>query len=105
METYDIKLDATTQELVADAAGDFVAGENDNEMIRDCVESVAGEWKEFPLFGVGILQYLNAQVTPQEIASIIIRQLKSDVFSRATIDVSGWPNEIFIDKQRIGFDS
>lgn len=102
METYDIILDDDGE--LQDVNGDFKAGENDNNLLRYLVEANKGEYKEFPLAGVGINLYLNSNKNPQQIKRDIKVQLIGDVFPNPDIDISEFPT-IKIDKTVITLDS
>lgn len=94
MATFDIILDS--QGELQESNNDFVTGFNDNNLIRYNVEAFKGEYKEFPLSGIGIAAYLNSNVNTQTLKRVIIEGLKSDVFANARVDVSNFPNVINI---------
>ena len=93
--TNDIILDADSnpQEL----NGDFVTGENDNNLMFYNVVSHVGHWKTSPLIGGAVHSYLNSN-TP---AALIERNLKSslsrDIFSKADVNAKDFP-DIIINK-------
>jgi len=58
--------------------GDFKASLCDNQNIQSLLISQQGEFKEFPLFGVGIDTYLNGAGVEQELRSLINTQLQKD---------------------------
>jgi len=58
--------------------GDFKASLCDNQNIQSLLVSQQGEFKEFPLFGVGIDTYLNGAGVEQELRSLINTQLQKD---------------------------
>lgn len=97
METFDIILD-NSGDLQADVNGDFVQGDNANNLLRYLIEATKGQYKEFPLVGVGIELFLNSNKNPQQIQREIRLQLISDVFQNPDIDVTGWPNVIRVNK-------
>jgi len=66
--------------------GDFVVGLSDFQHIQDIIYSFAGEWKQFPLVGVGIQQYLKSQNASDAVNSIK-QQLQSDGYSLSTAKV------------------
>lgn len=43
------------------AHGDFTVGPSDVQHVEDIIQSFAGMWKQNPLLGVGIKQFLNSQ--------------------------------------------
>jgi phage baseplate assembly protein W len=59
----DILLDETG-DLAVSAEGDLVVGFADNQHIADVLESTPGNWKQWPLVGVGLMHYVNAPLTP-----------------------------------------
>lgn len=76
----DILIDATG-DLAVSAEGDLVVGFSDNQHIADVLESVPGNWKQTPLIGVGLLNYMNAPQTPateRALAKEIITHLEYD---------------------------
>ena len=95
MATFDIILDdeSNPQEI----NGDFVTGENDNNLIYYNVVSHVGHWKTAPLIGGAIDEYLNSN-TP---AALIERNLKSslarDIFALAEVNAKNLP-QIVINK-------
>lgn len=73
---------------------DFKAGEADNNYIGYIILSSPGHWKEFPIVGVGIYNYLQGTQSPQVLQRAIMVQLKNDIFKRPTIDVRKFPTII-----------
>lgn len=57
--------------------GDFVVGPSDDQHIADILQSFQGEWKQFPLLGVGLLTFLKSQ-TPNDAINTIKQQLQND---------------------------
>lgn len=96
METFDILLD-DDGELQVNADNDFKTGDAVNNYLRYIIEAHPGNYKEFPLLGVGIEKYLNTTVNPQQMERAIRVQLESDIFTNPLIDVRSWPT-IVIDK-------
>jgi hypothetical protein len=103
MEVNDILLDSD-QDLVATADGDFRTGDASNNIIKYIVVSHIGNWKEFPLVGVGIYDYLNSNVSAEEIESVITTALSADVFKDPDVDASDFPSTIDINKTTIEFN-
>lgn len=95
MATNDIILDSDSNLQALN--GDFVTGENDNNLILYNVVSHVGHWRTSPLIGGAIDEYLNSN-TP---ASLIERNLKSslsrDIFSKAEVNAKNFP-DIVINK-------
>jgi len=92
--TYDIVLDPNTMEVQADKFGDFLLGENSNNCALCIVVSNPGDWKEFPLLGVGIYNYIQAITSAAAIEQAIIRQLKQDVFPNPVVSARKFPTLI-----------
>ena len=84
MATFDIILSTNGFEEVD---GDFKAGDNANNLLNYIVIANKGEYKEFPLLGVGIDRYLNTSLNVQQIETNIIKELKSDVFLDPDVDM------------------
>ena len=103
MEFHDILLDSD-QELVATAAGDFRTGDASNNLIKYIIVSHIGNWKEFPLVGVGISSYLNSNVTAEEIESVIKTALAADIFKNPVVDASDFPSTINVNKTTVEFN-
>jgi phage terminase large subunit-like protein len=70
------------------ASGDFTIVESDEQHIVDIVNSAKGSWKEYPLCGVGIDNYLNSGVNQQALSNEIKTQLVRDGFGNVQIDFS-----------------
>jgi len=97
MEVNDILLDSD-QELVATTAGDFRLGDASNNLIKYIIVSHIGNWKEFPLVGVGVDNYLNSNITADEIETEIKSALQADVFRNPVVDASNFPSVIDVNK-------
>ena len=99
METYDIILDDGGE--LQESNGDFLSGENDNNLIRYLIEANKGEYKEFPLAGLGIELLLNSNKNVQQINREIKKVLTGDVFTSPDIDLSEWPSRISLNRTRV----
>ncbi len=99
METFDILLDVDG-ELQVNADYDFKTGDAVNNYLGYILQAHPGNYKEFPLLGVGIEKYLNTSVNPQQLERAIRVQLESDIFEKPLIDVRAWPT-LVIDKTMI----
>ena len=97
MEVNDILLDSD-QELVATTVGDFRLGDASNNLIKYIIVSHIGNWKEFPLVGVGVDNYLNSNITADEIETEIKSALQADVFRNPVVDASNFPSVIDVNK-------
>lgn len=89
METYDIILDSDGE--LQEVSGDFKKGDNANNLLSYLIQANKGEYKEYPLLGMGINNYLNDTKNPQQIKRDIRVQLSADVFPDADIDISEFP--------------
>jgi hypothetical protein len=58
--------------------GDFKVSFSDQQHIIDIIESNVGSWKEYPLVGVGINNYLGSIGKEQEIKRQVKLQLEND---------------------------
>jgi hypothetical protein len=85
----------------SEEADDFKSGDPENSYIEYIVISSPGHWKEFPVVGVGIYNYLQGTQSPQVLQRAIQVQLKNDIFSKPLVDVRAFPiisiNNITID--------
>lgn len=72
--------------------GDFVFGASDNDHVEDIISAFAGEWKEFPLVGVGIMKYLNSAGSESEMQQVTKQQLKADGYDVKKILFDVAPN-------------
>lgn len=68
----------------ADAApiegGDWTILESEQQHIEDIIISNKGEWRQFPLLGVGGLNFVNSTLSIDEIRKRISVQLEYDNF-------------------------
>jgi hypothetical protein len=71
--------------------GDFLGGVADNNLIQYIIVSAPGHWKEFPLIGVAIFQFLQGTQSNQVLTRAIRLQLESDIFKKPFIDSSKFP--------------
>jgi hypothetical protein len=93
----DILLD-DTENLQDDGTGDFKTGDASNQLMYYIVKSGQGNWKEFPLVGVGIEGYVNSDIGRYDLEQLIKGQLRTDVFLKATVNAENFPPEIIINK-------
>ena len=61
--------------------GDFVIDYSDSQHIEDIVSENIGAYKQFPLCGVGIINYLNSSGAQQALRNEINTQLAIDGYS------------------------
>ncbi len=83
----DILVDDNNDLQVAD--GDFVTGQSDQQHVQHIVEAQKGEYKNDPLVGFGIINYLKRD---EKILSEFKRdlkiQLENDDYKNPEIDIS-----------------
>lgn len=84
MDRFDIMLDSDGD---LSTNGDFQIVESTLQHQQDIIETNAGEWKEFPILGIGIQNYLHAERPEQELQKEIGTQLSSDRMNVKSIQV------------------
>jgi hypothetical protein len=62
-------------------AGDYDINFSDNQHIEDIIQSFNGDWKQFPMVGVGVSSYLASTGQQQQLTREILIQLKADGFT------------------------
>ena len=67
--------------------GDLVIGPSDNQHIEDIITSFAGDFKQFPQLGFGIMQYLKSENGKAAINEIK-NQLTGDGYQLANVNVT-----------------
>lgn len=77
--------------------GDFVTGDSFKQEEALLLITGQGEWKENPLAGVGLFNYLNDE-NPETMKAEIKRQFKADGKKVKSIEFTN--NEIRIDAER-----
>jgi hypothetical protein len=60
--------------------GDFIVAESEQAHIEDIIVSNKGEYRQYPLLGVGALNFLNGNTGLDEVRRRISTQLKYDNF-------------------------
>ena len=90
MEANDFLLD-DDGDLQITSNGDFKIGLSDRQHITDIIRSNVGWWKQYPLIGVGIMNYLNSSGKEQQLEREIKIQLQSDGYN--------------VDKPKISYDA
>jgi hypothetical protein len=71
--------------------GDFVIGEAEEEYIENILIAEKGNYRQFPLVGVGIKNFINAAMTPQELTKLkreIAIQLEYDGYKINSININ-----------------
>jgi hypothetical protein len=78
--------------------GDISILESDSQHIDHIITADKGHFRQFPLVGVGIVNFINSSSSEQEIRQIIKLQLEADGFAVNQIRVSA--SNIEIDAER-----
>lgn len=82
--------------------GDLFVDYSDGQSIEFILKADRGQFRQWPLIGVGILRQKNGSVRPQELKQEIKLQLRSDNFKVKTLNViSGDQMGIEIDAKRL----
>lgn len=86
---------ATAKDILLDSNdllfkdGDFAIGESDAQHIEDLIFENVGAYKQFPLVGVGIINYLNSSGSQLILKRNIKTQLETDGYRVDTIKFNG----------------
>lgn len=70
-------------------SGDFEIGESDNQHQQDIIFENTGAYKQFPLVGVGIINYLNSSGAQLQLTKNIKSQLETDGYRVNSVDFTG----------------
>jgi len=105
MALYEDILLNDDEDLQDDGNGDFKVGDASNQLMYYIIVSGQGNWKEFPLVGVGIEKYLNSTINRYELEQIISGQLRTDVFRRASVNAENFPPELVVNKTTFSFEN
>lgn len=100
MQAVDFTLDGVGDLLIED--GDFVLSYSDGMHQEHIIKSFTGYWRNAPLVGVGIEQYLHASTGTAEVKRLIKIQLEADGYKVESINVAFKPTlTVAIDAARI----
>jgi hypothetical protein len=91
MDAIDYLNDDTDDLIIDPVRGDFASGPSDEQHIRDYLLSNPGEYRQWPLVGVGITQRVNAPWSTsvrQRLDRTIRVQLTADGLSVTRVDLS-----------------
>lgn len=80
---YDIGVD-DNNEIIFDNTGDIVFNESDESHVKDTINASPGWWKEYPMDGVGIMNYLGSSGRQQLLARKAQIELNSDGYQVGT---------------------
>lgn len=81
MKAQDLLLDDDGDLYIDSNTGDLKISYSDQQHIKDIINANTGWYKQFPLVGVGILNYLNSSGLQQQLEREIKLQLKSDGYA------------------------
>lgn len=68
--------------------GDLFVDESDQQHIQHVLICDLGQFRQFPLLGVGIRRQINGSVNRTDLKQLIRNQLKSDNFTVKNIEVT-----------------
>lgn len=92
--------DIIYQDTILLEDGDFVVDLSEQQHIQDIVFSGRGDWRQFPLVGVGITSTLNSNLSFDIIRKRIVNQLEYDNFEVEKVEVLEDNTTIIVAKQR-----
>lgn len=69
-------------------SGDFRVDESDQQHIKHIMTSDKGQFRQWPLIGVGIIKQQNGSINRTDLKQTIRVQLKYDEFTVKRIDIS-----------------
>jgi hypothetical protein len=82
--------------------GDFVVSESDGQHIEHILRADRGQFRQFPLVGVGLQKQDNASVDRQRLKQEIKLQLRADGYAvKKTLITSGDIMGVDIDAKRV----
>jgi hypothetical protein len=93
----DILLNETNDLQIAN--GDFVVGESNQQDIDLLLTTKKGEWKESPLVGANLQEYLKQREGLSGALKEVRQQLQQDGFRIKTAKIEG--NNLNIDAERV----
>lgn len=82
--TKDILIDFITQDLKF-SNGDFAIGDSNEQHVVLIVNTNLGSWKQFPLCGVGVHNYLGSSNKVLSLKRLINLQLSQDGFTNINV--------------------
>lgn len=74
----DLRQDDNGDIYINPVTGDFDIVDSDNQHISDILQSISGDYKEFPLIGVNFFMFANSSNQQQALERIIRTQVSSD---------------------------
>ena len=94
----DLKLVGETGDLWIEN-GDFVLEKSDQVHIDHILISSKGQWRENPVIGVGLIQFLNSEISTTDFKKKVRLQLEFDNMKVDAVNVGG--NQVNIQAKRI----
>lgn len=85
----DILIDIGGTDDLIIANGDFKIGLSDEQHAVLLINTSLGAWKQFPLAGVGVVQYSASSGQSSLLRRNIVDQMKADGFSNIEVKLSG----------------
>jgi hypothetical protein len=79
--------------------GDFFISDSDQQHIKHILIADKGQFRQWPLIGVGIRRQSNGSTNKQDLKQLIRVQLRSDNFTVKKLEISG-TMDITIDAKR-----
>ena len=79
--------------------GDFKLNESDSQHVEHIITADKGQFRQWPLIGVGINRLINGSINPQSLKQVIKLNLESDNYNVRLIEVDS------IDKLSINVDA
>jgi hypothetical protein len=93
----DIITDSTNDLIIEN--GDFKLNESDSQHVEHIITADKGQFRQWPLIGVGINRLINGSINPQSLKQVIKLNLESDNYNVRLIEVDS------IDKLSINVDA
>jgi hypothetical protein len=89
-EVFDIAIDSTND--IAIVGNDFAIAESTLQHQDDLLIAQPGDFKESPIIGVGIANWINEEITEQDVKSKITREFENDGMIISSLKVAGLNN-------------
>jgi hypothetical protein len=81
--------------------GDLLISESDSQHIDHILTANKGHFKQSPLIGAGIIEFINNSASEQEIRQRIKLQLESDGFSVRQVKINSGNIEIDAERKTV----
>ena len=93
----DIITDSTNDLIIEN--GDFKLNESDSQHVEHIITADKGQYRQWPLIGVGISRLINGNINSQSLKQVIKLNLESDNYNVRLIEIDS------IDKLSINVDA